>query len=362
MFSIVIPLYNKAPYIGKCLQSVINQTLQDFEVIVINDGSSDDGADKVQKLIGELSEGKIYLVEDFVSERSNIGEDVTSILNTSEKQIDWVKTGTKNVKIRLINQENCGVSVARNNGVRLAKFDYIAFLDADDWWDPSFLEEMRKLIEDFPEAGIYGSNYSLVKNRIKRPANIALNKDFKKGTIDYCRTYTKNLWMPLWTGATIIPKRIFDSENGFKSHLKLGEDFDLWIRVALKHPVAFLNKTLAYYNQDIQLTERAVGQLHNPDNHILFNLDPLDNDEKANPSLKQLLDNLRVYGLFSYYCNSIFHNRAKQELKKVDWTKQPLLTRLKYKSPLYLIKFWVRMMTIGSFYKQKYLALSNKIR
>src|ERR1041385_1644883 len=112
MFSVVIPLYNKSTHVVKTINSVLNQTFEIFELIVINDGSTDDGPDKVK--------------------------------------------GFSDKRIRLINQTNAGVSQARNKGVDLASYEYIAFLDADDWWDIHFLEEMKGLIEKYSEAALYG--------------------------------------------------------------------------------------------------------------------------------------------------------------------------------------------------------------
>ena len=319
MFSIIIPLYNKSTHIEKCLQSVIDQAYREFEVIIVNDGSTDDSLEKINR----------FKVSKFQS-------------------------------LQIINQANAGVSTARNNGVKEAKCDYIAFLDADDWWEPNYLNEMKNLVYDFPEAGIYGSNYYLVKSGIRRIAKIGVEPSFSQGIINYCQVYAKTLTMPLWTCATVIHKRIFESENGFKPILRLGEDFDLWIRVALKYKVAFLNKPLSNYNQDVELENRAIGNLHNPKNHMLWNLEYLADEEKSNPDLKQLLDNLRVYDLFPYFLTKAYHKSAKLELEKVDWSKQPSSAKRKYNTPVIALIALSRLMTIGSKYKQEYLKLRTK--
>ena len=310
MFSVIITLYNKTLYIEKCLRSVLDQTCQDFEVIVVNDGSTDDGAEKAEKFKVQSS------------------------------------------KFKVISQLNTGVSTARNNGVKAAKFDYIAFLDADDWWEPTFLEEMKGMIEEYPQAGIYGSSYYLIKNSRKRIAPIGVEPSFHKGIINYCRVYAKTLCMPLWTCAVIVPIKALKSENGFKPILKLGEDFDLWIRIVLKYPVVFLNKPLANYNQDVDLAYRAVGNLHNPENHVLWNLEYLANEELSDPDLKQLLDNLRVYGLFPYFLTGEYRRLAKQELDKVDWKNQPVTARRRYSRPVFLLKIESRFFWFGSKIKQ----------
>lgn len=295
MFSVIIPLYNKAPYIAKAIESVLGQTYRDFEVIVIDDGSTD-------------------------------------------QSLEVAKT-FENKSITIISQPNSGVSTARNNGVKLAKHPYICFLDADDWWHPTFLEEMKQLITDFPDAGIYGSGYYIVKNGQERIAPIGVPQGFERGIIDYCEVYAKTLCMPIWTGAVIVPKNIFDEEGGFKSQLKLGEDFDLWIRIVLKHKAILVNKPLAYYNQDVDVNNRGVikDKIYLPETHFIFNIDYLSQTEKTNKELKILLDKLRVYTLFRYRMQGAFPKEYNTEIKKVDFSIQPFYTRLQYLLPICVI-------------------------
>ena len=314
MFSVIIPLYNKAAYVEKAIRSVAAQTFREFEVIVVDDGSTDDGMEIVQRLIAVLSPPK--------------------------------------GGFRGASQLNSGVSTARNNGVALANYPYICFLDADDWWAPTYLEEMKQMIDEFPDAGIYGSSYYIVKNGRERPAAIGVEPGFVKGTINYCRVYARTLIMPICIGTAVIPKAIFDEQKGFKTTLKLGEDFDLWIRIALRHKVALLNKPLAYYNQDVELKNRAIGKLQNPAIHMLWNIDYLEKEETSHPELKQLLDNLRTYSLFPYYISREYHQDAELLLKKVDWTKQPARITRKYKYPVFFLRIYSKFMSLGSKYKQ----------
>ena len=296
MFSVIIPLYNKAPYVAKAIESVLGQTYRDFEVIVIDDGSTD-------------------------------------------QSLEVAKT-FENKSITIVSQSNSGVSTARNNGVKLAKYPYICFLDADDWWHPTFLEEMKRLITDFPDAGIYGSGYYIVKNGQERIAPIGVPQGFEQGIIDYCEVYAKTLCMPLTSISVVIPKHIFDEEKGFKSQLKFGEDFDLWIRITLKHKVILVNKSLAYYNQDVDVNNRgvAVHKTYSPVNHFIFNLDYLYDNEKNNHRLKILLDKLRVYILLKYRMQRAFPKEYNAEIKKVDFSVQPLGVRLQYYLPVWFLK------------------------
>lgn len=297
-FSVIIPLYNKAPYVAKAIQSVLSQTFTDYELVIVDDGSKDNSVEIAAKAI---------------ENRSNC---------------------------RLIKQENAGVSMARNHGVAISCAPYICFLDADDWWAPTFLEAMSNFIEEFQYAGIYGTNYTIV-NETKhktRIAKIGVDEGFEKGYINYCQVYAKTMYMPLWTGAVCIPRKVFEDMQGFPKGIKLGEDFLLWIRIALKYKVAFLNKPLSYYNQDVVTANRGVGRLHKPEEHMLWNLDLFAEEEHRNPDYKQLIDNLRTYELMPYYISKEYYELAKQELGKVNWQKQPEKTKKLFKKPLVCLK------------------------
>ena len=307
-FSVIMPLYNKAPYVRMAVESVVGQTYADWELIVVDDGSSDDSAAIVE----------------------SIGEP----------------------RIRLIRQENAGVGAARNRGVKESIASYICFLDADDWWESTFLEEMAGLVERFPDAGIYGTNYYIVKNGKKRIAPIGVDDGFNEGEINYCQVYSKTLCMPLWTGAVCMPRKVFDEQGGFPIGIKLGEDFLLWIRVSLKRPVVFLNKPLSNYNQDVDITFRGTHHLRDPKEHMLWNLRHLELEEKNNPDYKQLIDNLRTYGLMTYLITDQYREAARGELAKVDWTQQPSKTRKLYQKPVIYLKLRMQVLKIGSTVKQ----------
>lgn len=247
----------------------------------------------------------------------------------------------------LLRQHNAGVSAARNNGVAASHGDYLCFLDADDWWEPTFLEEMDNLIKEYPEAGIYGTNYYYVKSGRKR-----VRLDIPTGYINYCKVYADAMQMPLTSISVAVPRPVFDEVGGFKSFLKLGEDFDVWIRIALKHKVAFLNEPLAYYNQDVDVKQRGIGRLKRPESHMLWNLGYLAEEEKLNPDYKRLIDNLRVYGLMPYYLSKEYRTAAKQELTKVDWSKQPSEAYKEYQRPVWFLRSKQRIMKLGSKVKQ----------
>jgi len=145
-FSIIIPLYNKAPYIERAINSVLNQSLQNFEIIVVNDGSSDGGEKIVTKIVDE--------------------------------------------RLKLVSQKNAGVSAARNTGAKEAQYEYLAFLDGDDTYEPNFLSEIVKLIGNFPNAGIYGTSNSFIypngkKVKLGDKCTVKQAEDFLKHDLDY---------------------------------------------------------------------------------------------------------------------------------------------------------------------------------
>lgn len=326
MFSIIIPLYNKAPYVAKAIQSVAAQTYQEFELIVIDDGSKDDSLEKLRVTSYELRE----INPDFFA------------------------------KIKIVEQQNQGVSTTRNNGVKLAKYDYIAFLDADDWWESTFLEEMKSLIENFPEAGIYGSSYYKVRNGKFIVPNIGVEKGFTKGYIDYFKVYAKTMWMPLWTGAVVIPKKTYEKFNGFKPEIKMGEDFHLWVRVADNYKVAFVNKQLSNYNQDVDVANRAVDQkLYLPHEHMLF-ADYSFIQHKTD--FYQLFEVLAVYGLLPYYLANKNKAEVAKILENIHWENHALKYRFYYRIlPRIVALSWFKLLKTGVYLKSSFNHKSTQI-
>ena len=324
MFTIIIPLYNKAPYIRKAIESVFAQTCQEFELIVVDDGSTDDSFAQISDLRSQLS----------------------------VEEPDQFK------KIKIIQQENQGVSTTRNNGVQLAKYDYIAFLDADDWWEPTYLEKMRGLIERYPQAELYSSSYYKVVSGKLIPANIGVEKEFIDGIIDYCNVYSKTMYQPVWTGAAVVKKAVFYMEKGFKPKLKMGEDFDLWLRIALKYPIALLNTPLAYYNQDVEQVNRAIGtKFYEPEQHMLFS----DYSHlKQNAEFTHLYEVLALYGLLPYYLSGKNKDHVARILREIHWENHSNKYKLFYRIlPKIVVRYWLWINRVGA--RVKKMVVSNKV-
>lgn len=218
-FSVVIPLYNKESQINRTLKSVLNQTFTDFEIILINDGSTDRSAE---------------VVESFKDERIN-----------------------------LFHQENQGASEARNQGVLKAKSDFIALLDADDHWLPNHLEELHKSISLFPEASFYCNAYQLtLKPNFTQKATYSLeNTDAIQMVEDYFRA---SLIHPLANSSTVaFTKQDFWEIGGFRKHIVSGQDIDLWIRFGLYKKVVFNPTYTSIYDRTVanSLTKKHIRKV-----------------------------------------------------------------------------------------------------
>ena len=245
-FSVVIPLFNKQAHIARALDSVLSQTVSDFEVIVVDDGSTDQSAE---------------VVRTFTDER-----------------------------IKLISQENGGVSAARNRGIVESTADFIAFLDADDAWKPGFLQSILGLILKFPQAGAYATSYLIRRPDGKlyiprylgipeHPGELLLPSYFVACTLGD---------MPVWASAVCIPKSVFRDVGCFPIGEKLGEDHDMWARIALKYSIAFARTCGAVYFQN---SENRACIYNVPRSDVVFirNLQQkIDNDEVPDALMEEV--------------------------------------------------------------------------
>lgn len=217
--SVVIPLYNKEPYIKRALSSVLEQTEQDFEIIVVDDGSTDRGAEVVREF--------------------------------------------KDDRIRLVQQPNAGVAAARNKGIEAATAEAVAFLDADDVWKARFLEIVLGLHRKFPQAGMCCAAYEYrdKDNRTRIPRILGIPKGVWEGIVpDFFAAMLGAF--PAHSSAVLIPKKTFLDSGFFPVGEKLNEDLDLWVRIALKHSVAFSSAVGAVYFRDIPQSICSGGEVY----------------------------------------------------------------------------------------------------
>ena len=211
-FSVVIPLYNKEHYIEKTIRSVLAQTCPDYEVIVVDDGSKD---------------GSLALARKF--EGGNI---------------------------RVIAQENQGVSVARNTGILNASGKYICFLDADDEWRPDYLATIQSLTDKYPESAIFVTAYAV--NMGNGKVNHSTRLEPETGCLpSYWLTLAKGYDF-VWTSATTMRRDTLMEAGLFKPGEKIGQDLDMWARVARINPrVAYSSRICVNYNRAAEQNART---------------------------------------------------------------------------------------------------------
>ena len=291
--SVVIPLYNKGFIVSKTLESVINQTFIDFEIIIVNDGSTDDSA---------------AIVERFKDER-----------------------------ILLFHQENKGAAAARNLGIEKARGELIAFLDADDIWEANHLEELFQLYTDFPSCGMYCSRYTMkISNNKIIPIHYLpeLKNDFRGVILDYFKSslhYRVGL-----TSAVSIPKSILEKYN-FNTEVSSGQDTELFTKIAIHFPVAITNKVTMQYdfstNNHLSKTPITKKKLFNLNQFLVF--------EKENPSLKAFLDLYRVeYAVnFRVFGDTETAEKYLQNVTSVI----PWKTKILLKTPPSILQFLLKL-------------------
>jgi glycosyltransferase involved in cell wall biosynthesis len=243
-FSVVIPLYNKAAFIKYTLQSVLQQTYTDFELIVVDDGSTDNSGAAVQTI--------------------------------SDARLQYIKT------------DNNGVSAARNIGISLAKSKWITFLDADDLWKPDFLAAMHNAIHKFPEYRVFsGAIEKQYPHKTLKAAYSVSGKTLHK-IVNYFEASMKETI--ICTSCAVFSKEVFQKVGNFDQTLPSGQDTDLWIRIGLSYPVVFVNSILATYVKTPQSLSSRQEHLSKKADFSRFN------EQAAKyPSLKKFID----YNLFS---------------------------------------------------------------
>lgn len=206
-FSVVIPAYNAAGFIVRTLECLNSQKFNDFEALIINDGSTDN----------------------------------------TQAVISGYIAAHPNLNLRLINQKNAGIAGARNKGIRESKGYYVAFLDHDDIWYPEKLNRCDEVLKAFPETVV------LCHNEALRDASGEILRNLK------CGPYVKDMFRKLlyggsclYTSATVVRKDIFSEVGLFRENpeFSTGEDYDLWLRLSKKHKIYFLPEILGEYVLD----------------------------------------------------------------------------------------------------------------
>ncbi len=231
MFSVVIPLYNKAQSITATLNSVLAQNFEDFEIVLVNDGSTDGSLEVAKKI--------------------------------------------KDPRIRIITKENGGVSSARNRGIREAKYDWIAFLDGDDLWTENHLSSVIDAMNKFPDHSVFCTGFSVLNSKEEKVKDVV----FEKTTIleNYFETVNKLKKYIIHTSAIIALKQRLIEVGLFNEKLTHGEDLDLWERSSRTENLVMVDSISTIYrlgaenrsNVKLPLLEKT--RIYNTDTSKMIN-------------------------------------------------------------------------------------------
>jgi glycosyltransferase involved in cell wall biosynthesis len=210
--SIIIPSYNREKLITKAIDSVVAQTYQNTEIVVVDDGSTDRTRDVVMAY----------------------GRDIVYVF-----------------------QKNKGIAGARNTGMRRCTGDYIAFLDSDDYWKPAKLARQLQLFRDHPEYGMVASQCASVQS------DGSFREKNRPGISGWVlqNLFNKNF---IRTSAAVITRTCMNRVGLFDETLREGEEYDYWLRIAAQFPIGFINESLAVYvdNPHGVSTDSLAGRLH----------------------------------------------------------------------------------------------------
>jgi len=292
--SVIIPLYNKGFIISETLDSVLAQTFTDFEVVIVNDGSTDNSFEIVSRFSDE--------------------------------------------RIKLFQQQNKGAAAARNLGIEKATGELIAFLDADDYWYPNHLDELYQLYIDFPNCGIYASRYFMKiakKKWFKTYYTPEISNNFRGVLSDYfAASKTYRVGLP---SAVAIPKTILKNNYLFNIEISSGQDLELFTKIAIKKPVALTDLFTVEYNFSLenQLSKTPILQKK------IIQFNQFHDAELVNQSLKKFLDLYRLEYALQY---RIAGDIEKSEFYLKDITSLiPFKTKILLATPSFILKFLLKI-------------------
>ena len=287
VISVVIPVYNKEKFIENTIYSVLNQTLSDFELIIVDDSSTD----KSLSIIDSI----------------------------------------KDKRIKTYSIKNSGVSKSRNYGVEKSTSNLIAFLDADDLWKNNHLEKLYKLYLENPNCGMYAMsyikniNFKSYKKSYFGLSNFSgiLENFFTSSSVDCIAS----------SSSVMIPLNVFKKINGFNENLKKREDTALWIKIALNYKIAFSTITTV----EIVITEHGNHLSKSHENPWYF-FDLFKFQEQNNVDLKKFLDLNRFSEAINFKLNKE-HNNFKIITKSINYRNLNFKQKILIKTPFRILLF-----------------------
>lgn len=287
--SVVMPLFNKERTVARALNCILNQTVSPLEVIIINDGSTDQGANIARK----ICHGK--------------------------------------QGYRVVDQNNMGVSVARNYGIELVKAKYVALLDADDYWADNHIEELSNAIANHPECGMYVSGSARVRNEAEINELIVNKKNAepsKLNSFQFLDAYSKRPSM-VHTSGVCINKNILSISGNFPVGGKRSQDVYLWLKIALCSKVSFTGALTAFQITDESGLGRRATEVP------IYISDFLNDLSKIDTEYHSLLRRIAIRGAVTSYLASLTSG--------VDISKKlsvALLNTLPVESKVFLALSW----------------------
>ena len=243
MFSVVIPLYNKENHIVRTINSVLSQILMPFEIIIVNDGSTDNSLNAVSEL----------------------------------KNVD---------RIKIISQMNLGVSAARNRGVDESAGKYVVFLDADDEWLPWHLHELDTMIKDFPDCGIYSVAHFIMQDGIKYYPNTGVDKTYRGLIKDVFDVFGRGLAL-VNSSTACVSREAFYRAGGFPFGITRGEDVYLWLKIAASDGLAHSARVCVQYNKDAE--NRSDNKVNVEVPYYLKYLDTMQSNLKSKENMSKAM-------------------------------------------------------------------------
>ncbi|MGO2356819.1 MAG: glycosyltransferase family 2 protein [Mesonia sp.] len=281
-FSVIVPLFNKENYIKETLESVLQQTYTDFEIIIVDDGSTDKSA---------------AIVKEFQNDR-----------------------------IKYFYQENLGAASTRNEGINKTNSNLIAFLDADDYWYPFYLEEQLRLINKYPSENVFSTAQQINKAGQTFAIKYSLPDNFNKdGVVNYFEASLKS--SILHSSSIVLKKDILKKIGIYDPNIKSGQDTDFYIRIGLNYGVVFSEKICSQYHIIENSLFRSSTSLKDK-----LDIEKYSCLESKNSKLKKFLD-LNRFSL-AIFCK-IKNDKIgfKKNYRKIDLSNLNLLQILLLNSP-----------------------------
>ena len=286
MFSVILPTYNSAKFLKQAIDSVLAQQEKDWELIVVDDGSTD--------------------------ETGQVLEEYRPF-----------------PRVRVIKQNNQGAAAARNRGIQASGGEYIAFLDADDLWRENHLTVMRELIGRYPDAGLYGSftQTELVNGKTITTCPYFQNHPETVYLEDFFDEYRKDKSVKMFTViTTCVSRAAAEKAGGFPAGCKIGEDLEFSLRVAAYFPVVLTSRiTATYRKKNSQATKR---ESFDPDWSFFQGVKALYDEASISPDkkahIKEVMEWFSIRRCRHYLIGG---ERAKAWAHLADMGKNPALKK-----------------------------------